>query len=81
MGVPPESVLCATQSMPHKGQYELTWDPDPPSKKTKNPNGTMIWAIVKRSSNAVYGPGTHLKVHMCAHNPCQVKVSVSKYGM
>ena len=80
MGVPPESVLCATQTMPHKGQYELTWDPNPQSTKTKNDNGTRVWAIVKRSTNAVYGPGTKLKVHMCAHNPCQAVSSDSKYG-
>ena len=66
--------------MPHKGQYELTWDPHPPPRMTKNANGIMVWAIVKRSTNAVYGPGTKLKVHMCAHNPCQAVSSDSKYG-
>ena len=57
--------------MPHKGQYEMTWDPQPLSRKTKNANGTYGWAIVRRSSNAVYGCGTRLRIHLCAHNPCK----------
>ena len=84
VGVPLESgavgALCETQCMPHKGQYKLTWDPHPPSRKTKNENGTNVWAIVKRSTDAVYGAGKSLRVHMCAHNPCRVGWTDCKYG-
>ena len=74
-------VLCETQCMPHRGQYELIWDPKPPSRMTKNPNVTYVWAIVKRSTNVRFGPGTSLRVHMCAHNPCLMRRPTStKYG-
>ena len=75
-----ETVLCETQLMPHKGQYELEQDPSPPSRKTKNEDGLMIWARVKASSNAVYAPGALLKVHMCFHNPCRAHWTDAKYG-
>ena len=76
-----DSVLCEAQFMPHKGQYELTIDPNPPSQKHKNENGLYIWTKVKRSSNSLYGPDAKpLRVHMCFHNPCRANWSESKYG-
>ena len=67
--------------MPHKGQYELTIDPNPVSQKHKNENGLYIWAKVKRSSNSLYGPDAKpLRVHMCFHNPCRANWCESKYG-
>ena len=66
--------------MPHKGQYELEIYRCPPSRKTKNENGLMIWAKVKHSTNSLYGPGHTLKVHMCFQNPCRVHWKDDKYG-
>ena len=65
-----KTLLCEAQTLSHKGQYELTWDPKQTSRK-RNHNGTYGWAIVRRSSNAVYGCGTRLRIHLCAHNPCK----------
>ena len=56
------------------------WDPNLKSRLTKNSNGTYGWAIVVESSNAIYGPGTHIRVLICAHNPCRVVYSDTKYG-
>ena len=76
-----ESVLCETQLMPHKGQYELEKDPKPLSAERKHEHGLYVWAKVKNSSNSVYGPGHSLRVHMCFHNPCRVDWTDAKYGL
>ena len=74
------SVLCETQLMPHKGQYELERDPKPATAKRKNENGLHIWAKVKNSSNSLYGPGHSIRVHMCFDDPCEANFQDSKYG-
>ena len=66
--------------MPHKGQYELEYDPKPTTGTTKNKNGTTAWVIIKNSTNAIYGPGKGLKVHICTHNPCVAQWTDGKYG-
>lgn len=66
--------------MPHTGQYELTWMEKPPTRKTPNPSGTTGWVVIKRSTNAVYGQGQSLRVHICAHNPCTARHKAEKYG-
>ena len=73
-------VQCESQLMPHKGQYELAKDKNPLSRQFKNENGLYIWAIVKNSTNSVYGRGHSLRVHVCFHNPCRVDWSDGKYG-
>ena len=75
-----KTLLCEAQTLSHKGQYELTWDPKAIARKRRNHNGTYGWAIVRRSSNAVYGCGTRLRIHLCAHNPCGVGWADSTYG-
>ena len=75
-----ECLLCETTDMPHRGQYELTWMENPPTRQSPNPNGITAWVVIKRSTNAVYGPGKSLKVHICAHNPCLVKWKAERYG-
>ena len=54
-------------------------DGKPPSRRTPNPNGTTGWVVVKRSTNAIYGQGESLRVHICAHDPCQVRHKPDKY--
>ena len=75
-----DSVLCETQLMPHKGQYELIRDPKPATAKRKNASGLHIWAKVKSSSNSLYGPGHSIRVHMCFDDPCAATFQDSKYG-
>ena len=59
----------------------MTWMESPhPAKKHTNQNGITGWVVVKRSSNAVYGPGRTFKAHICAHNPCRVRWDPARYG-
>ena len=73
--------MCMTPDMPHTGQYELTWMETNAHKTTTNAAGTTGWVVIKRSTNAIYGQGKQIRVHICANNPCQARWKTEKYGM
>ena len=47
--------------MPHKGQYELEYDPKPATRTTKNKDGTYAWVIIKKSPTQSTGLARVLK--------------------
>lgn len=60
-------------------EAKLEWD-NAWSRVTPNKNGTSGWTIVLESTSSRWNIGAHVKVHLCAHNPCNVRYADSKYG-
>ena len=75
-------VLGETAHPTYRGQYEWEWSTDPTlTRVNKNANGTSGWGNVYRSSNPAYPQGKVIKMHLCAHNPCQANYFDGKYGV
>ena len=79
---PPEegTLLGETSHTTHRGEYEWHWMADP-TRVTTNPRGTTGWGKLVRSTNVSYPAGKAIKIHLCAHNPCQAIWADSKYGL
>ena len=53
-----------------------------PSNKSKTTMAHMYWSKSNKSTDAVYGPGKSLRVHICGHNPCRAQWECeSKYSV
>jgi len=63
----------------YAGTYEGTWDYSISHPKDTW-RGKTGWVKILQSTNPAYSVGHALRVHVCAHNPCQADWEPSKYG-
>jgi len=60
--------------------YTLRWHHTYGTKVTTTSYGTTGWSTVLDVDGGSHSEGDVVRVHLCAHNPCQARWEASKYG-